>query len=257
MKLKNFFNECHDKEVFKKLSLYVVTSWVLIQVVTVVEGPLGLPEQSATIIILMLLLGFPINMYLVWRFHLIDLDYKKAKMNEEGEMVKRQLKNSPFQKMYFSVLSIVAVLSITTVMVIAQNKLFGTSNELVINDIDNKIAVLQFGNNTGNAEFDIISEMSADWISHKITENNVGQVISNEIIESYSALLKEDGLKTETVIRNYLKPKQIVSGNFYLDDGELLFQGSIIDGNNNEQLISFKMVKCANNKPLECIEVSS
>ena len=51
MKLKEFIKECNEKEVFKKLSIYVVTSWILLQVADVLTDPLGLPDESISILI--------------------------------------------------------------------------------------------------------------------------------------------------------------------------------------------------------------
>ena len=67
MKLKEFIRECHEKEVFKKLSIYVVTSWVLLQVADVLTKPLGLPDESISILIIILIIGFPFNVFLVWQ----------------------------------------------------------------------------------------------------------------------------------------------------------------------------------------------
>ena len=48
MKLKEFVKECNEKEVFKNLSIYIVSSWVLIQVFSVMWEPFGLPQNSLT-----------------------------------------------------------------------------------------------------------------------------------------------------------------------------------------------------------------
>jgi len=45
MNLNKFLKECNKKEVFKKLSIYIVSSWILIQVLAITWEPLGLPKQ--------------------------------------------------------------------------------------------------------------------------------------------------------------------------------------------------------------------
>lgn len=121
MNLNNFFKECHDKEVFKKLSIYIVSSWVLIQVFAVTWEPLGLPKKSVTYLIILLLIGFPVSIYLVWRYHLVNLDFRKKKSDKEGSLIKIKLKNSPFHKMYYSFLAIISVLSILSASLIINN----------------------------------------------------------------------------------------------------------------------------------------
>ena len=46
MNLKGFIKECHKKEVFKMLSIYIVSSWVVLQVLALIASPLGLPEKT-------------------------------------------------------------------------------------------------------------------------------------------------------------------------------------------------------------------
>ena len=257
MNFKNFIEECHDKEVFKKLSIYIVSCWVLLQVLAVTWEPLGLPQKSVTFFIILALIGFPVSGLLVWKYHLVDLDYKDLSLNEEGNLVKSELKNSPFQKMYFSVLLVVSIISLLIVALIINNNFNSNSASQNI-EVSNKIAVLKFGNNTGDKKYDIVSKMTADWVIHRITESNVGQVISPEIVDDYVGLINTSSdltpLDNERIIKEYFSAGKLISGNFYLKNNKLLFQGSITDGEKNIQLISFKLVECDSEVPLECIE---
>ncbi|MBI9042390.1 hypothetical protein [Lutibacter sp.] len=257
MNLKNFVEECHDKEVFKKLSIYIVSCWVFLQVLAVTWEPLGLPQKTVTFFIILALIGFPVNGFLVWKYHLIHLDYKAMTLNEEGNLVNSTLKNSPFQKMYFSVLIIVSIISLSIVALIINNNFNDTIESQDIETSD-KIAVLKFGNNTGDKKYDIVGKMTADWIVHRITENNVGQVVSPEILDDYVGLINTSAnltpLDNDRIIKEYFSAGKLISGNFYLKNNKLLFQGSITDGAKNIQLISFKLVECDSEMPLECIE---
>ena len=218
MKLKNFVEECHDKEVFKKLSIYIVSCWVLLQVLAVTREPLGLPQKTVTFFIILALIGFPINGFLVWKYHLIHLDYKQMALNEEGDFVNHKLKNSPFQKMYFSVLLVVSILSLSIVALIINNN-FGSNIQTQNIEVSDKIAVLKFGNNTGDKKYDIVSKMTADWVIHRITENNVGQVVSPEIVDDYIGLINTSsnlkGLNNEKIIQEYFSAGKLISGIFY------------------------------------------
>ncbi|MBT8317824.1 MAG: tetratricopeptide repeat protein [Lutibacter sp.] len=262
MNIKNFLKECNDKEVFKKLSIYIVSSWVLIQVLAVTWEPLGLSKKSVTYLLIILLIGFPINIFLVWRYHLVGLDYKNKKLNEEGNLVKVELKNSPFHKMYFYILGIISVLSFLSALLIIQNN-FSTpkisDKEESINNLNDKIAVLRFGNNTGDEKYDIIGKMTSDWIIHGISENNVGQVISPEIIDNYLLQINNASdssapIDNKSVINEYFNAGKLISGNFYLENEKLLFQGTITNSAEDTQLISFKLIECDSKSPLECIE---
>jgi len=257
MNKKKFIKECHNKEVFKKLSIYIVSSWVLLQVLAVTWEPLGLPQKSVTYFIVLVLFGFPVNGFLVWKYHLVHLDYKKEVFDEQGDLVKRELKNSPFQKMYFSVLLIISILSFLSIVIIINNSIYTAISSQRV-EISDKIAVLKFGNNTGDKKYDIVSKMTADWIIHRITENNVGQVVSPEIVDNYIGQINTSKnltpINNEKIIEEYFNAAKLISGNFYLENDKLLFQGSITDGEKNIQLISFKLIECDTDSPLECIE---
>ncbi len=258
MRLKKFIAECRDKEVLKNLSIYIVSSWVLLQVVALFTEPLGLPEISLTYLLIILLAGFPLYIYLLWRYILADKIEKKPLLDQTGKPVPGKFSRSPFQKIYFSFLTLITIVAVGILLAVIDKK-FVHKTFLPDLKADNKIAVLKFDNNTGDIKYDIAGKMAVDWIIHGITENKVAQVISPEIIEDYSTVLKASivpSLNTEksAVVTDYLKPSKIISGEYYLNKNRLLFQCSIKDEIMNKTLISFKPVECEPDAPLDCIE---
>lgn len=249
MNFSAFIKECHKKEVIKMLSIYIVSSWVLIQVLSVVWQPLGLPEISITILILVLLIGLPIYIFYIWKFHLQKFEGEPVDLDGDGIIDK-----SIFHRMYFSFLALISMFVAVIVVFIIQNN-FGTRDLPGFGD-ENKIAVLKFGNNTGDAKFDMVSKMTTDWIVHGITEKRIAQVISPEIVEDYTNILKAStaSFVDRNVLNDYFKPEKVVSGNFYLKGDKLLFQSSVTDGSMNETFISFQPVECDSDSPLDCIE---
>ena len=255
MKKKDFWKECREKQVVNKLSLYVVTSWLLIQVLGSVSEPLGLPKESVTILLIVLFIGFPINMFLVWQYRLKALEVRKPKKTKEGVPIPGKFKKSAFKKMYFSSIGIFSIISLIFIVWIVNKKFMDGVNVHKMESSD-KIAILKFGNNTLNTENDIIGKMAVDWIAHGITENKVAQVISPEIIDKYETVLKASLGPEQNVdlLKDYLSPEKIISGNYFLKDGKLLFQCSIKNGDLSKTLISFKPVECEAEDPMECIE---
>ena len=121
---------------------------------------------------------------------------------------------------------------------------------------NDKIGILQFGNNTGNPTYDIVGKMAADWILHGITENELAQVISPDMVSDYTDILKVslNASAKQNVLQDYFKPSRIISGNYYLNKNELIFQCSITDGKFDKTLISLNPVSCDPESPLDCIE---
>lgn len=252
MKLNSFFKQCHEKEVFKMLSIYVVSAWVILQVLAVTWQALGLPQKSVTFLIITLLLCFPLYIFFLWKFHLAPLQKTDAEPDEREEKKKKA-----FRKMYFSSLGIITSICVIAVILIV-NKNFHKENTDSLPKIvkSDKIAVLKFGNNTGDPQYDIVSKMASDWIIHGITENHVAQVITQDLVDEYKAILKGKNIEKDetTIVKEYLKPSKIISGNFYLKNGKLLFQGMLIDGKTNKTNFSFKPTECDPKNPLQCIE---
>tara|TARA_R110002020_G_C16271511_1_gene771148 strand:- start:16 stop:2016 length:2001 start_codon:yes stop_codon:yes gene_type:complete len=255
MKIKSFLKECREKDVVKKLSIYAVSSWLLIQVVAVMWEPLGLPAKTVTFLILILLIGFPIYIFIIWRFQ-IEPIHKKEQVEMGAQSVpKGKDYLTPFQKIYYSILAVISVLVILISLVIIKNNFVQEVPTLEIKK-GNKIGVLQFGNNTGNASYDIVGKMAADWIVHGITEKNIAQVVSPEIVTDYTNILKASisPQRSENVLQEYFQPAKIISGNYYLQNGKLLFQCTITDGKMDKTLITLESVDCSPESPLDCIE---
>ncbi|MAP55335.1 hypothetical protein [Altibacter sp.] len=249
MKLNSFLKECSEKEVFKMLSIYIVSSWVLIQVLAVTWQPLALPERSVTVLIIALLLGFPFYIFYIWKSRIAPSEAEEV-LSEKGLK-----KYSKFKRMYFTSLAVICILVVVAVSLIANNA-FGKQLSLATVAATDKIGILNFGNNTGSDEYEVVSKMTADWITHGITQHQLGQVVSPEIVNDYISIIKasEQKVDNQSVLKNYFKPGKVITGNFFLNGPKLIFQSSIMDGNIDETLISFPPVECNAETPLDCIE---
>ena len=249
MTFKGFVTECHKKEVFKMLSIYIVSSWVILQVLALVSEPLGFPVKIVTYLIIILLVGFPVHIYYIWKFRLLKYEIQQT------EDPSTPYNKSAFQKMYFSSLFVISLLSgIAVTLIIKKN--FGNSVLLAELEENNKIAVLDFENTTGNEELNNIGEIAANWIIHGITEKDAGQAISSKLVNDYKMMIKSEvgNESINSLLIKYLKPGKVIEGVFYMEKDELLLQSSIKNGLMDETLISFETVTCNPNEPLDCAE---
>jgi len=249
MNLKGFVRECHKKEVFKMLSIYIVSSWVILQVLALISSPLGLPDRSVTYLILILLIGFPVYIYYIWKFRLLRYEIQQT------EDPNTPYNKSAFQKMYFSSLFVVGLLSGVAITLIIKNN-FGSNFSLEEIQSNNRIAVLNFDNITGDEKLDFIGKIAANWIINGIENNELASVISPKIVSDYTNIIKSKTGASDlsSLLKNYFKPGKIVSGVFYKESNELLLQGSIKDGLIDETLISFETITCNPNSPIDCVE---
>lgn len=250
MRFKNFIAECHKREVFKMLSIYVVSSWVLLQVLAVTWEAIGLPHKSITYLIIALLAGFPFFLFWIGKYQVLPLWKKEIELREQDNK-----KIRAFHKIYFSSLGVITTICAISIFLIMGNTFSKPATILPIIQTD-KIAVLKFGNNTGDSKYDIVGKMAADWVIHGITENHLGQVISQDVISQYNLMLQSEQNPDHpnAIIQEHLKPAKIISGNFYLSKDQLIFQSTISDEKTNKTLISFKNTTCSSDNPLDCVE---
>lgn len=68
--MASFLGEIKRRKVFQVAAVYAVVAWLTIQIVDVISEPLKLPDWLDTVVIILLVVGFPIAVILAWAFDL-------------------------------------------------------------------------------------------------------------------------------------------------------------------------------------------
>ena len=66
----SFLVELKRRKTVQVAAIYVVASWLLVQIVATAKAPLSLPDWVGTLVIVLLIIGFPIALFLRWAFKL-------------------------------------------------------------------------------------------------------------------------------------------------------------------------------------------
>src|SRR6266481_1043082 len=66
----NFFAELKRRNVYKVAVAYAIVAWLLIQVATQVFPFFEIPNWAVRLVVLLLILGFPIALFLAWAFEI-------------------------------------------------------------------------------------------------------------------------------------------------------------------------------------------
>jgi len=69
-RLRAFLTELHRRKVIRVGLVYIVAAWIIIQVADATFEHLPLPQGSATLVIVLLLIGFPLAVALAWAYEL-------------------------------------------------------------------------------------------------------------------------------------------------------------------------------------------
>jgi hypothetical protein len=64
----SLLGELKRRKVFQVTAVYAVMAWLIIQIIDVINDPLNLPGWLDTVVIVLLVVGFPIAMVLAWAF---------------------------------------------------------------------------------------------------------------------------------------------------------------------------------------------
>ena len=64
--------ELRRRKVFRGIGYYLVGAWTLLQVAEVVLEPAGLPSWSLTALLYFAVVGFPLAVWMAWRYELTD-----------------------------------------------------------------------------------------------------------------------------------------------------------------------------------------
>ena len=75
----NFFAELKRRHIYRVAAAYAVVAWVLIQLVSNVSPMLRLPDWAGTLVLVLLLVGFPVALLFAWIHQLAPADGATAR----------------------------------------------------------------------------------------------------------------------------------------------------------------------------------
>lgn len=84
MNLKKYIAELKRRKVFKPAITYLIVAWLIAQVFSVVFPAFNVPNYFMKTLIIVLIIGFPLNLILAWIYELTPQGIKKTK-NMEAE----------------------------------------------------------------------------------------------------------------------------------------------------------------------------
>src|SRR6184192_4025442 len=78
MKPMGFFAELKRRNVYKVAVAYAVVGWLVMQVASTVVPALHLPDSITTVVVVLVLLGFPIALVIAWAFEMTPEGIKRT-----------------------------------------------------------------------------------------------------------------------------------------------------------------------------------
>ena len=153
-KLTQFWQELKRRKVFRVLAMYATTAFVLLELVDIITPALYLPSWIPTLIIVLLVIGFPFAVIFSWIF---DITPEGVKKTESIEVAKEQEPPSVPVKRRLKVSDVVIAVLIVVVGILVYPKIFKKDKFEGIRNPDGKIsiAVMPFDNLSGDTVYNV------------------------------------------------------------------------------------------------------
>ncbi len=179
----SFFAELRRRKVYKVGTAYAVAAWVLLQIADVVVPALSLPQRATSLILLVLLLGFPIAVFLAWAYELTPDGVRRTRSATEGELSGSATLKYEFAFILFLVVAIGLIVydrfySVADISEIAQES--RTESVDIADSRSEKvsIAVLPFLNLSDVAEQEHFADGLTEELLNSLTTTDGLRVIS-------------------------------------------------------------------------------
>lgn len=195
-KISRFWQELKRRRVIHVITVYASAAFVLIELVNNLTEPLNLPPNLATIVIVVLAVGFPLAIVLSWIYDLTGEGFERTKpLPEVAEKPEAKVPNAWKIATY---VSFVVILGLLTFNII------GGPKELKAGDIQS-LAILPFDNFTGDDRLDyFVSGMHASLIG------DMGKVGGLRVIGKTSSNAYKNTNKSAPDIANELNVDLLV-----------------------------------------------
>lgn len=196
-RISNMWQELKRRRVFRVITTYAATAYIIIEVTNNIIEPLHLPEWTATLVILLLALGLPVAAILAWLF---DITPEGVKRTEEVIYAQKKKSVSEAAKRGLRVNDIIIAVLLIIVVLLAYPKIFGRNKKEDIRSSDGRIsvAVMPFLNMTNHPSLEDWQEgVQANLITSlsNYAELKVKQAVAvNKLIQE-RGLTKNDLIK--------------------------------------------------------------
>ena len=218
-RIGNLVQELRNRSVFRTLVAYGVVAWMLLQVADVTFDRLPIPENSMTVLIALVVIGFPVVAVLAWAY---ELTARGIVRHEETGTHAPRLAFLPFVAM----VGVVAVGSGFLLYYLSQN--FWESPR-------RSIAVLPFTNSGGEAETEYFSDGLTEEIQSLIVRLNEFRVVALSTTQQF-----KDNVTDVVSIASRLDAEAVLLGSVRRYQNKVSVTARLIDGSDGQELWSEK-----------------
>lgn len=216
-RFRNLIQELRDRNVFRATVTYAVVAWMLLQVADVTFDRLPIPDASMTVLIVLVIIGFPITVTLAWAY---EVTVRGVVRHEETDGGARRMSFAPF---------------VLLVVIISAGSGFGIyrlSRSFFEPPVPS-IAVLPFENISQSADDEYFSDGLTEEIQSLLVRINEFRVVA--LNSTYQ--LKNTDLDMRSIARR-LSVNVLLHGNVRRSGTHLRITARLIDGDDGFEMWS-------------------
>jgi TolB-like protein/Tfp pilus assembly protein PilF len=218
-RVEKLIEELRSRSVFRTMVAYTVAVWVLLQVADVTFDRLPIPDNSMSVLIVLVMAGFPIAFILAWGFEITARGI--VRHGETGGAAPR--------------LAFVTYISIVVAVTVGSGSLLYYASQNFWEPSRRSIAVLPFTNHSVEADTDYFSDGLTEEIQSLIVRLNEFRVVAL----STSNQLKDTVMDVAS-IANRLGAEVVLTGSVRRYPNSVSVTARLIDGSDGNELWSDK-----------------
>jgi TolB-like protein len=212
----SFFQELKRRKVVRVIIVYAAASFVILELISIIAEPFGLPDWTIKLVFVILCVGLIISTILSWIYDITPVGIEKTKPVHK---IEKKASEKPSQLMAWKIatyISIVIIVGLVIFHIAGDRK--DLKEEIIL---DKSIAILPFKSLSDDPEKQYITDGVMDAILLNLSKIEDLRVLSSTSVEQYRMTDK-----TASEIRQELDVAYLLEGSFrkYGDQARLIVQ---------------------------------
>jgi len=222
--------ELKRRKIIQVIAVYAVVAWLVVQVITSIEEPLNLPGWTDTLVIVLLVLGFPVMLVLSWAFNVTPAGLVR---DGDGEETSKSSGRS-IEFVLIGLVGIAVVWLIYRTEFDSQPPPEPVAVEETAPDVlPNSVAVLPFANLSPDPDNAFFAAGIHDTILNELAKIRDMHVISRTTMIRYA-----ETEKSMPQIAEELRVETVMEGSIQYANGRVLVTAQLIDPQTDTHLWS-------------------
>ncbi len=224
MNPKKFLVELKRRNVYKVAIAYAVLSWLLIQIATQVFPVFEIPNWAARLVVMLLLIGFPIALFLAWAYELTPEGIKRT----EDVDPKKSIRRSTGRKLVFLIITVL----LAVIALLIYERFRPRPSMPTREEVEKSLAVLPFENLSKDEENAFFAGGMLDEILADLAKIADLKVISRTSVMKY----KSGPERNLRAIAKTLNVSYVIEGSVQHAGGRIRVAVQLIDARTDNHL---------------------